>query len=484
MRIPLFSVLVLGMLATFVLGSDPENARTPYRNEDRQTQPIRVSKRHFDIPFQLQSVENVAAVELLVSRDFGTTWTAQAKTAPREGKFSFQAPGNGEYWFSFRTIATDEPSGGRQKPTPHLRILVEAEESRKTSNSAAPDLTMPPKPLRAGKRHIDIHSGEETGSDTPIEAGSLPESTASSVLRDLNPSRTRSMPQKAAQNTLESMPQQNTVNEVATLPLETLMADIGQIYASNAVSSESPEPSHTEPSQTEPSHTEPSHTEPPPPMKIFLPQPKQETQWQTTGATAGQNDTTDDTQTPETELPPLVFEPEDPRVPEEENTTDFSKAAKASGNVSESPEIPVSEEAATSVSEAGIETKTMESATSPSPPGKAKSPPLPGRITKVELQGEKWQKRVVVKWAVKMPQPFEPPEETPLRVDVLRGPGPEGPWAPIVVGMENSGEYWWAVSEADLQPFFIAVRCQAADGRFTFDTTRRAILIHSEMLGN
>lgn len=86
------------------------------------------NKLRFRIPFQFDADEQVRAVELLESRDRGKTWKSVQTVDPSAGKFQFQAPASGVYWFSVRTIDRNgkkQPASGDVKPG--LKVLVDAE---------------------------------------------------------------------------------------------------------------------------------------------------------------------------------------------------------------------------------------------------------------------------------------------------------------------------------------------------------------------
>lgn len=70
--------------------------------------PTHTSKSRFRIPFRFDSAAlqrmNAREVQLHVSRDRGTTWELAQSLPPDGGKFDYQASGEGEYWFSVKTL--------------------------------------------------------------------------------------------------------------------------------------------------------------------------------------------------------------------------------------------------------------------------------------------------------------------------------------------------------------------------------------------
>jgi hypothetical protein len=70
--------------------------------------PIYTNKSRFRIPFHYDGDElrrmGAREIRLFVSRDKGRNWRDVQAVAPEAGKFQFQAPSDGEYWFSVRTL--------------------------------------------------------------------------------------------------------------------------------------------------------------------------------------------------------------------------------------------------------------------------------------------------------------------------------------------------------------------------------------------
>lgn len=99
------------------------------------TGPVYTNKVRFRIPFRYDPAEmqslGAKEIRLYVSRDRGGSWqqiqqvTLQS-VSPEIGKFNFQAPSDGEYWFIVRTV----DSKGRLHPEgepmePGLQVIVD-----------------------------------------------------------------------------------------------------------------------------------------------------------------------------------------------------------------------------------------------------------------------------------------------------------------------------------------------------------------------
>ncbi len=92
----------------------------------------------FRIPYHSDPTElqrlGAREVQLYVSTDRGLTWRLAQTVPPTAGKFAYDAPADGEYWFAVRTV----DSGGRLHPpagqtAPGLKVVVD---------SQAPDLSL------------------------------------------------------------------------------------------------------------------------------------------------------------------------------------------------------------------------------------------------------------------------------------------------------------------------------------------------------
>ena len=70
--------------------------------------PIATNKTRFRIPFKFDSAAlqrmNARELQLHVSSDRGLTWSWSQTLAPDGGKFEYEAPGDGEYWFAVKTL--------------------------------------------------------------------------------------------------------------------------------------------------------------------------------------------------------------------------------------------------------------------------------------------------------------------------------------------------------------------------------------------
>lgn len=92
--------------------------------------PIYSRSRKFRIPFQFDVAElrriGAREIQLYISSDQGTRWQAQEAVSPDQAKFPFEAPDDGEYWFSVKTRTAgglEYPAGPHQ---PGLRVIVDS----------------------------------------------------------------------------------------------------------------------------------------------------------------------------------------------------------------------------------------------------------------------------------------------------------------------------------------------------------------------
>jgi hypothetical protein len=94
-----------------------------------QPEPLYTSSPRFRIPFQFdpQEMARIGAVEvqLHVSTSAGVSWTTVESVSPDAARFTFDAPGNGDYLFAVRTMDRQgraHPEGPLQ---PSLRVVVD-----------------------------------------------------------------------------------------------------------------------------------------------------------------------------------------------------------------------------------------------------------------------------------------------------------------------------------------------------------------------
>jgi hypothetical protein len=122
-------ILVLLMLAVWIVGSGTVSAGPI------PTAPIYTNKLKFRIPFHYDPAElkrlSASEIRLYSSRDRGRSWQRAQAVRPDAGKFNFQAPGDGEYWFIVRTL----DAGNREHPdatdnTPGLQVIVDTAAPR------------------------------------------------------------------------------------------------------------------------------------------------------------------------------------------------------------------------------------------------------------------------------------------------------------------------------------------------------------------
>lgn len=99
-----------------------------------QAEPVFSKSRRFRIPFEFDAVElrrlGTREVQLFVSRDGGERWDLVEGVPPAESRFTFEAPEDGHYWFSVKTIASSGliyPAGPHQ---PGLHVLVDTTPPR------------------------------------------------------------------------------------------------------------------------------------------------------------------------------------------------------------------------------------------------------------------------------------------------------------------------------------------------------------------
>ena len=94
------------------------------------TKPVYTNKTRFRIPYRFDAAEmqrlGSREIRLYVSVDAGQHWQHVQSVAPQQGKFEFQAPRDGEYWFAVKTVDSSNrlhPDGNTMQAG--LRVVVD-----------------------------------------------------------------------------------------------------------------------------------------------------------------------------------------------------------------------------------------------------------------------------------------------------------------------------------------------------------------------
>lgn len=118
-------------------------------------EPVFSKSRRFRIPFEFDAGElrrlGTKEVQLFVSRDGGERWNQVDGVSPAESRFTFEAPEDGHYWFSVKTIASSGliyPAGPHQ---PGLHVLVD---------STPPQLELSLIEVEAGRVKLSWHADD------------------------------------------------------------------------------------------------------------------------------------------------------------------------------------------------------------------------------------------------------------------------------------------------------------------------------------
>ena len=97
------------------------------------TGPIHTANSRFRIPFRFDAAEmrrlGAREIRLFVSEDRGRTWKHAQSVAPNAGRFDHQAPHDGEFWFSVRTVdARGKLHPAQATMTAGLKVAVDTTE--------------------------------------------------------------------------------------------------------------------------------------------------------------------------------------------------------------------------------------------------------------------------------------------------------------------------------------------------------------------
>lgn len=98
-------------------------------NSARAAEPVFTNKPRFRIPFKFDAAEmqklQPREVQLHVSNDRGLRWQQLQSANPTAGKFDFEAPSDGEYWFGVKTLDSQNRLFPRDNTEPGLKVIVD-----------------------------------------------------------------------------------------------------------------------------------------------------------------------------------------------------------------------------------------------------------------------------------------------------------------------------------------------------------------------
>ena len=103
-------------------------------------EPVYWSQQLFMIPYQWDSnntATQATTVKLYLSQDQGRTWNEISKAEPQLQGFTYQAPGDGEYWFAIRTFDAQGNGWPTGPHRPELRVIVDTQNPTVTNFQAA-----------------------------------------------------------------------------------------------------------------------------------------------------------------------------------------------------------------------------------------------------------------------------------------------------------------------------------------------------------
>lgn len=123
------ALFVAATLGTTESARAQSNAPTPLPPVVNETVPLYPTRQAlFDIPFQIDppvAGQEPTEVQLHVSENQGQNWSLHAKVAPQEGRFSYRATHDGEFWFLVRTLSRTGKLLPERPFEPELRVMVD-----------------------------------------------------------------------------------------------------------------------------------------------------------------------------------------------------------------------------------------------------------------------------------------------------------------------------------------------------------------------
>jgi hypothetical protein len=92
-------------------------------------EPIATRQNVFSIPFRIEPARSAATApveaQLFVSVDRGESWNLAARAEPKQGRFQYRAPHDGEYWFAIRTLDRSQKLRPDKPLAPEMQVLVD-----------------------------------------------------------------------------------------------------------------------------------------------------------------------------------------------------------------------------------------------------------------------------------------------------------------------------------------------------------------------
>lgn len=154
--------------------------------EPPTSQAVHTSRPKFRIPFQFDPDEmaRIGAVEirLFVSTDQGKRWQHAQSVPPTEGRFTFEAANEGEYWFAVRTVDGQNQLYPPGPPQAGLQVVVDQTNPQLELRVREPSPGQVELSWRATDDHLDLNTLaleylDPAGTDwqavniTPMESG-------------------------------------------------------------------------------------------------------------------------------------------------------------------------------------------------------------------------------------------------------------------------------------------------------------------------
>jgi len=131
-----FGIVIALLAAAVVYGAQPVPA----------SEIVYTNKPRFRIPFRFDPVEmqrlHPREIQLHLSQDHGLRWQHVQSADPSSGRFDFEAPADGEYWFAVKTLDVQNRLFPRDNAEPGLKVVVDTQR---------PDLQITLREIEPGK---------------------------------------------------------------------------------------------------------------------------------------------------------------------------------------------------------------------------------------------------------------------------------------------------------------------------------------------
>ncbi|MDR3234322.1 MAG: hypothetical protein LBT46_11785 [Planctomycetaceae bacterium] len=208
----LFRCIPVLVLTVFVFAGTAVSAQSP--SAPILPELTETNVRNLMIPFEIHSassIDPIKEVELLVSQDKGKHWHIVSRLPVTAKKFVYNAPNDGEYWFSFRTMSV----------LGNVSVVPSVPQLRAAVNTSVPQPLKKSVENLTGQQETKTERQSESGPITPpkpekFRSGMRKAETPPLISEQIVPEQI--MPEPAPKTPGDTV-QQNPARQISVQPL-------------------------------------------------------------------------------------------------------------------------------------------------------------------------------------------------------------------------------------------------------------------------